>query len=503
MIKRNNNIVFIVLVTLIGLAIGLTAFLIGESFIVGALVTILFVVGIFLNRHRDGILNFLSSILVIIVGLLIGFTILLVSNAEQAVPAFMTILTFGASSMRNVGDVLLFATPIIFTGLSVAFAYRTGLFNIGATGQYTFGAFVAIFIGIAAGRTGPIEEIVWNIPGTIYVWTGYSAGVGEGTFLFLAPGLRIIACIVAAAMAGAVWGAIPGFLKAYRNVHEVITSIMTNYIAMLLVSHLINQHIFDSGRGTTLPLAEGSNLPSMGFEYIFADHVRASNVNLGIVLAIVAAILVYIILEKTTFGYELKACGFNRDAAKYVGINEKKNIVSSMMICGALAGMGGALKFMNDIGLSLTATQVLQQEGFTGISVAFLGLNHPIAIIFSGAFVSYISLGGTRIQPYGFSVEIIEIVIAIIIYFCAFVFLVKHFLGRSAVSAKKERGDGQGTNPAIKIETEAETKQSLDDHVGDLLKAVDDSLKDDSEFEPEPARELTPDLTEEPAEGRE
>ena len=354
---------------------------------------------------RDSVFSFLSSVLVIIAGLAIGFIILLISNASYAVPAFLTILTFGARSLRNVGDVLLFATPIIFTGLSVAFAYKTGLFNIGATGQFTFGAFVAIFIGVH----------------------------GE----FLPPPIRIIVAIVAAAIAGALWGAIPGLLKAYRNVHEVITCIMTNYIGMYLVTFMIRDPrfgLFDQGRATTLPLLPDSNLPSLGMENIFTETTgtitRSSNVNLGIIIAILTAVLIYIILEKTRFGYELKACGFNQDAAKYAGINEKSKIVSSMMICGALAGVGGALNFMNGTGLSLSAMDVLQMEGFTGISVAFLGLNHPIGVIFAGSFVSYLFLGGTRIQVYGFSIEIVQVVISVIIYFCAFVFLVKSFLER-------------------------------------------------------------------------
>ena len=360
---------------------------------------------------RDSVYNFLSSVLVIIAGLAIGFVILLISNAEHAVPAFVTILTFGASSMRNVGDVLLFATPIILTGLSVAFAYKTGLFNIGATGQFTFGAFVAIYIGV--------------------------------NFEFLPPPIRIITSIVAAAIAGALWGAIPGLLKAYRNVHEVISCIMTNYIGMFLVNHMIINYLFDQGRGTTVAMPSDSNLPSMGLGAIFSETTgnltRSSSVNLGIILAILIAIVIYIILEKTTFGYELKACGFNRDAAKYAGINEKSKIISSMMICGALAGIGGALNFMNGTGLSLSAVDVLQSEGFTGISVAFLGLNHPIGILFSGTLVSYLFLGGARIQVYGFSVELMEMVISVIIYFCAFVFLVKSFLERKRGRSDKNK----------------------------------------------------------------
>ena len=366
---------------------------------------------------KDSILNFLSSVLVIIVGLLIGFIILLISDRSQAGPAFWTILSFGAVSMRNVGNVLLLATPIILTGLSVAFAFKTGLFNIGASGQFTIGAFVAIYIGVE--------------------------------FTFLPPGLRILLAVVAATLFGALWGAIPGLLKAYRNVHEVISSIMTNYIGMFFVNYMIMNGlvirffftdsrfrilnpIFDQGRGTTTRLPESSHLPTLGLGNIFRDEVRSSHVNIGIIIAILVAILIYIILEKTTFGYELKACGFNKDAAKYAGINQNKNIVFSMMISGALAGLAGALNYLSATGLSMNIVDVLALEGFTGISVAFLALSHPIGVIFSGILVAYLYLGGDRMQGFGFSTEIIEMVIGIIIYFCAFVFLVKSFLLRKS-----------------------------------------------------------------------
>jgi len=345
---------------------------------------------------KDSVLSFLSSVLVVGIGLLIGLIILFVSNANQAWPAFTTILTFGFSSMRNIGDVLLHATPIILTGLSVAFAFKTGLFNIGASGQFTMGAFVAVFIGVE--------------------------------FTFLPPALRILLAVVAATLAGALWGAIPGLLKAYRNVHEVISSIMTNYIGMFLVNFLVINHIFDQGRGTSIRLPNDSTLPTLGLGNLFNDGARHSHINIGIIIAILAAIGVYILLEKTTFGYELKACGFNKDAAQYAGINQKRSIVFSMMISGALAGLAGALNYMGATGLSMSTVDVLAAEGFTGISVAFLGLSHPLAIIFSGTLISYLYLGGARMQAFGFSVEIVEIVISIIIYFCAFVSLVKLFL---------------------------------------------------------------------------
>jgi len=348
--------------------------------------------------NREGLLSFLSSLTVIIIGLVIGFIILLISDASRAVPAFVTILTFGVRSMRNIGNVLFDATPYILTGLSVAFAFKTGLFNIGATGQFTVGAFVAIFISVE--------------------------------FMFLPSAIRIITAILAAAVAGALWGAIPGLLKAYRNVHEVISCIMTNYIAMFLVNFLIINSIFDTNRSTTLLPPSSSNLPTLGLQRIFRDNIMASRINVGIIIAIVIAIIVYVVLEKTTFGYELKACGFNKDAAKYAGINQNKNIVTSMMICGCLAGIAGALTFMNGTGLSLSTVDVLRPEGFRGISVAFLGMNHPIGVIFSGILVSYLYIGGARMQQFGFSLEFVEIVISIIIYFCAFVFLVRPLLGR-------------------------------------------------------------------------
>jgi simple sugar transport system permease protein len=363
----------------------------------------------FIQTRRAGLLSILSTLIVILAGLAIGLIVLLISDVRQAFPAFGTMLIFGASTMRNVGDVLLGATPIILTGLSVTFAFKTGLFNIGAAGQFAFGGFVAIYIGVQ--------------------------------YTFLPPFIRIICSILGAALAGAVWGSIPGLLKAYRNVHEVITSIMTNYIGMYLLSYIIQNTIFDLGRTTTAHLPADSNLPSLGFEYIFREPLgagfRTSAVNIGILIAVLIAILVFIILEKTAFGYELKACGFNKDAAKYAGINQNANIVRSMMICGAIAGIGGALNYMNGTGLSMTAMPVLASEGFTGISVAFLGLTNPIGVIFSGIFVSYLFLGGARMQPFGFSLEVVTIAISVIIYFCAFVLLVKTTLGKALFKRKE------------------------------------------------------------------
>ncbi|MCL2580634.1 MAG: ABC transporter permease [Oscillospiraceae bacterium] len=362
----------------------------------------------------DGGLSVLSSLVAVIAGLLVGLVVLLLTDASQAFPAFINILTAGFQSIRNFGEVLYFATPIILTGLSVGFAMKTGLFNIGAAGQFTFGAYVAVLIGVQA--------------------------------TFLPPPVRLLVSLLAAMLAGALWGAIPGLLKAFRNVHEVISCIMTNWIGIFLVNWLILNTIFDAERNSTMRVPAAANMPGLGLgEFFQGDAIRPSSVNSGILIAILTAIVVYIILEKTKFGYELKACGFNQDAAKYAGISEKRNIVLSMMISGAIAGLGGALHFLSGAGITMNVANVLSSEGFTGISVALLGLNNPIGIIFGGLLIAYLHLGGFQMQVFGFVPEIIEIVTAVIIYFCAFVLLVKMMLTRAAQkSAAQKPPDGAG-----------------------------------------------------------
>lgn len=339
-----------------------------------------------------------ASVMAVVAGLLLGLVVLFITNSSQAFPAFFTILTFGFRSLRNFGDVLYFATPIIMTGLSVGFAYKTGLFNIGASGQFTFGAFAAIYIGVE--------------------------------FTFLPPLIRVILSLFCAMLAGALWAAIPGLLKAYRNVHEVISCIMTNYIGIFLVNWLILNSIFDPFRNQTTRLPISSNMPTFGLDNIFSDGVISSSINSGIIVAIIIAIIINIILSKTKFGYELKAVGFNKDAARYAGVNESRNIVLSMMIAGALAGLGGGLLFLSGSGIAMNVADVLAQEGFTGIPVALLALSNPIGIIFSGILIAYLHLGGFTMQLFGFVPEIIDIVISVIIYFSAFALIIKTFISK-------------------------------------------------------------------------
>jgi len=369
----------------------------------------------FLKRFKtagEGGLSVLSSMVAVLIGLLVGLIILLITDASKAGPAFVSILTFGFQSSRNFGEVLYYATPVILTGLSVGFAYKTGLFNIGASGQFTFGAYVAILIAHTAE--------------------------------FLPPVPRILASLICAILAGALWAAIPGFLKAYRNVHEVISCIMCNWIGIFLVNYFILNTIYDADRNSSSRVPSEFNIPSLGLGTLFqGDAIRPSSVNAGIIIAIFVAIVIYIVLEKTKFGYELKACGFNKDAAKYAGISEKRNIILSMMIAGGLSGLGGALYFLSGAGVTMNVKDVLAYEGFTGISVALLGLSSPIGIIFAGILIGYLHLGGFQMQLFGFVPEIIEIVTAVIIYLCAFVLLIKVFFAKTFLK-KTESGDKPG-----------------------------------------------------------
>lgn len=346
--------------------------------------------------RREGFVNFLSSATAIAIGLLVGLVILLLSNPSQALQGFGAILLGGFVDMKNLGQVFYFATPIILTGLSVGFASKTGLFNIGAPGQFIVGAYAAVYVGVK--------------------WT------------FLPGGLHWIVALLAAMVAGAIWGLLPGILKAFRNVNEVISCIMMNYIGMYLVNFLVKTTIFDSLMNQSKRVAPTAIIPKMGLDQVFVAGNSASSVNAGIFVAILAGIVISIVLNRSKFGFELKACGYNRDASKYAGINEHRSIVYSMMIAGALAGLGGALLYLAGSGKGIEVVDVLAAEGFNGIPVALLGLSNPIGIIFSGIFIAYLNVGGFNMQLYNFVPQVIEIIIAVIIYFSAFGLLLKSFL---------------------------------------------------------------------------
>lgn len=326
---------------------------------------------------------FNAALLAIVLGLLVGLVVMLIANPGSALKGFNMILLKGFSRF---GDVLYFATPILMTGLAVGFAFKMGLFNIGASGQYTMGMFFAMYVG----------------------------------FMFdLPPVLHTIVAILAGMIGGMIWGFIPGLFKAWLNVNEVITSIMFNYIGMFLIDMTIQKSaiMYNASSTRTHYLPDSVQLPALG--------IPGSNVNVGIILACLIGVGLYIVLQKTTFGYELKATGLNKNAADYAGMKGKRNIVVTMIIAGGLAGLGGAFFILSPTGITNSSMtyepiNMIATAGFNGIAVALLGNANPIGVIFSALFISHIQRGGSATALVGFKPEIIDVVISVIIYFSAF-----------------------------------------------------------------------------------
>jgi len=343
--------------------------------------------------HSKGFSAFTAALLAIALGLIFGFIVMLIAAPGNAFAGFRYVLLGG---FGRFGNVLYFATPILMTGLAVGFAFKMGLFNIGASGQYTMGMFFALYVGF-----------MWDLP----------------------PSIHWIVAIFAGMLGGMIWGFIPGIFKALLNVNEVITSIMFNYIGMYLVDMWIqsNAVIYISSKSRTNYLPSTVQIPSLGID--------GSNVNFGIIFAVLIGIILFIVLQKTTFGYELKATGFNKNAAAYAGMKGKRNIILTMVIAGGLAGVGGAFAILAPsaiAGSSMTyePINIIAATGFNGIAVALLGASNPIGIIFSSIFVSHIQRGGSLANLVGFKPEIIDVVIAVIIYFSAFAMIMKAGLSR-------------------------------------------------------------------------
>lgn len=358
---------------------------------------------------QKSIISFSSSIMAIIVGLIFGLAILIISNPNQAATGFGIILKGGlANGMRGIGQTINLAVPIIMTGLSVGFAFRTGLFNIGAAGQFTLGSFVAVLVGIK--------------------------------FNFLPPVIHFMVALVLAGVAGGLWGFIPGFLKATANVNEVISSIMTNYIGIFFVNMMIPRlKLYDQLKNQTLPVSMSARTPRLGMDKLFPDV----SLDMAIIIVMIAVAIIYIIIEKTTFGFELKACGMNKDASRYAGINDKKNIVLAMVISGVLAGLGGALMYLGSTGKYMQVLDVIAPEGFNGISVALLGVSNPIGIFFAGLFIAHITVGGYNLQLLNFVPEVIDMIVAAIIYCGAFSLVFKSIITKLFFNKKDKKEDSE------------------------------------------------------------
>lgn len=372
---------------------------------------------------KEGVRSVIASLICIAGGLLIGFIVLfflaLFSENISISEAFtgITVLLggpFSAGSVNDslfqIGNMLFQSTPLIMTGLSVALAFKTGLFNIGAPGQYLMGAMGSLLVALSIPTDVVPSWIVW--------------------ILALAAGMLL----------GTLWGAIPGLFKAYFNVNEVIVCIMTNWIAANVVSWVFKAfgNTFINYQETKMNFirktaSNGVSTLTLGLDKLFSG----SYMDISIFIAAAFAVALYIIMNKTTFGYELKACGFNKNASKYAGMNEKRNIVLSMAIAGALASGGAAMWCLNGAQDFMWNTYLtLPQVGFNGIPVALLASNNPLGVIFSSVFLKFLDVGGSNLAAKtSFNEYVSPLIVAVIIYFAGFSKLIKELLGKR----KKEK----------------------------------------------------------------
>lgn len=371
---------------------------------------------------KDGTRSVMASLLSILTGLAVGGIIIMaVSFFEKDIGVkgggeglkliFFGLFSKGRDAAGNLvfgfnpvsfGNLLFRATPVIMTGLSVAVAFKTGLFNIGAPGQYLAGTAATLILAL---------KIPTEVFPPLAVW---------------------LIAFVGGMAAGALWGAIPGILKAYIGINEVLACIMTNWIAANAVTWIFeNSSLRNGGESGKVGFimkttANGVATPKLGLDKLFPG----SQINGGIFVAIVFAVAVYIIISKTVLGYEMKACGYNKSAAEYAGIRGSRMIVFSMAFAGALAGGGAALYYLSGNTEFFWSTyQSLPREGFNGIPIALLASNNPIGVIFSGLFMSVLSVAGQQLKNLtSYNEYITDIIIGIIVYLSAFSLVIKSFI---------------------------------------------------------------------------
>ena len=324
--------------------------------------------------------NMLKSVLAVILGLIAGALLMAVMGHNPA-EGYIFLLKGALSSTERIANTVGTATPLILTGLSVGFAFRTGLFNIGAPGQMLFGGFAATAVAL--------------------------------TCTSLPRPLLLLLIIVSGFVAGALCAGLVGFMKAKFNVHEVVGSIMLNWTAYWIVYYAIPQYF--KAEGVETESRQISSIASLKAEWL-TNTFDGSFINYGIIIALLAVIIIWFILDKTTLGYQLKAVGFNKDAAEYAGINVNKNIILTMMIAGSLAGLAGVAQYIGNA--TCMQIGVMPSQGFDGIAVALLGNSSPIGILISALFFGLLYAGkGFMTTMASIPPEIADTIMAIIIYF--------------------------------------------------------------------------------------
>ena len=387
---------------------------------------------------KDGVQKLLASLLSILIGLAVGaIVVAIVGLTKENIGVkgmwdgirliFIGLLSKGRDAAGNLawgfnpsswGNMFFRATPVIMTGLSVAVAFKTGLFNIGAPGQYLMGTMATLMLALGIPSESVPVGLIWII--------AFLGGM----------------------IAGALWGAVPGILKAFLNINEVLACIMTNWLAANIVTWAFDVSNFKNvAEGTKTGYIykttfNGVATPKLGLDKLFPN----SQVNGGILIAAVIAIIVYIIMNKTTLGYQLKACGANRHAARYAGINDKRNIVLSMAIAGGLSAGGAALYWLSGNTEFFWSTyQSLPATGFNGIPVALLAVNNPIGVVFSGIFMAMLDIVGQNLTGFtAYNEYITDVIIAVIVYLSAFSLVIRSLIsGRGKKKAEKPKKETQ------------------------------------------------------------
>ena len=370
---------------------------------------------------HDSVQTLLSSLLCILGGLVAGYLVLLLIEPKGAFDAILAVMKsffrfIGKSRMKYFGQTLVRTVPLIMCSLSVLFAYKVGMFNIGVAGQYVAGACGCLYAALA-----------WHLPWYV--------------------------CLVIGMASAALLGVISGWLKTACNVNIVISGIMLNWIT-LYMTNLILGTVKSPNSPYTMALQgvnPGALLPKMGLDKFFNNE---KSVTIAIPLAVIMAVLVWVVLNKTKFGYELKATGNNYHAAKYAGMKENRNIILTMAISGALAGMAAGLLFLTGIEDWETTISSVPAMGFNGIAVAFLGGLSPLGSILSAFFIQYITVGGGNVDLTVYCSQISSLISSLIIYLCAFVAFFKFFIqtcirkseekkaAAEKAAATKEGGEG-------------------------------------------------------------
>ena len=375
---------------------------------------------------NNGVQSLLASLVCVILGLFIGYIVLLFINpggaGEAITDVIKNFLTYSKpeTQVKYLGNTLVKTAPLLMCSLSILFAYKVGLFNIGAAGQYCIGVALSLYAALAWG---------WS-------W---------------------LPCMLLAMLGGALLGAISGLLKSYCNVNEVISGIMLNWIVLYLTNMLLTQVKEDTSPYTFVLSHKNASaiLPSLGLGSLFNGN---QYVGLALPLSIVIAILVWVVLEKTRIGYELRATGNNKNAAKYCGMAEKRNIIMTLAISGMLAGLGAAMLYLTGYEQWQCSTSSVPGMGFNGIAAAFLGGLNPIGAILASFFIQHITAGGAYVDKSMYCAQISDLISSIIIYLCGFVLFMKYAMN-TAIAKREEKA-------ALKEKERAQTPEVSDNGKG-------------------------------------